>query len=238
MPSVSAHAAIAMPAIVIMMQPERRCAPLKRALAHLVPRLHCNRATRRSSIHIEANGTARIGGNGARLLYSYPFVHPEVFATRELELAILVSHLRAIKTGHQTGADCFMVFEEDAEWSLLLSSPHDALPSLLASMPRHWAVVQAAIIAEMPYLRHLHRRLSQPSASRASSSHREHATGPSTAHGGVTPPPPVVPRHSLRGLSWPLTPGREVVANRTWVHPYWSAPRHRASEIACPMADF
>ena len=117
-----------------------------------------------------------------------------------------------------------MIFEEDAEWSMLLGTPHDAITRLLASLPRHWAVVQAAVIAEYPYMRHLHRRLHGASARALSGRHharRAVVRGGST--GRVLATPPLVPRSSLRGLSWPFTPGREVVENATWLKPYWCA---------------
>jgi hypothetical protein len=218
MPTVSTHAAVDVPSYVIMMDPERHCVPLRRKLEVLVPKMNCIRATRRTEIRIETNGSARLS-TGARLLYRYPFVHLTTFAVHELELAILASHLRAMAAGYESGSLAFAIFEEDAEWSMLLSSPHDALRALLDAMPRQWHVLQAAIIAEIPYLRHLHGRLKSAEA-RASHPNRS---------GRGTTPAPIVLRDSLRGLSWPFTPGREVIANQTWVRPYWSAAAYAVS---------
>ena len=221
--SFTFHAAIPVPAFVIMMEAKSRCLQMQRQLADLVPRLTCLSATRRSEVNIWVNGTARLN-EGVRVIYHFPYVHHKVFAFRELEVAILVSHLRAIAAGRASGASAFVVFEEDAEWSLLHSSPHDTVAMLLDSMPRHWSVLQAAVIAESQYLKHLAKRL-ESARSRAGlmASHRA--------------PPPIVARDSLRGLSWPFTPGREVVENATWLRPYWSAAAYVYSGRGADVSD-
>ena len=211
------------PAFVIMMRPERTCEPLRRTL-WLVPRLRCVRATRASDVRIVRNGTAlvRNGTRTATVLYHYPHVHPTVFATRELEIAILLSHLRALALGRASGAAHFFVFEEDAEWAMLLGVQHGSLSARLAAMPRHWSVLQLAVIAELPYLKHLHRRLAHRLPSRMRRDGGAIASA-ALAYGGI------VRRESLRGLSWPFTPGREVVDNKTWLRPYWSAAAYAVS---------
>ena len=225
---LTTHAyAIPIPAFVIMMRLERTCAPLRRSLRDLVPRLRCVQATRRADVEILSNGTAslRINSNGKarwRMLYHWPPVHHKVFAVGALEIAILASHLRAVGMGRQSGEKAFMVFEEDAEWAMLLGMPHDALTRQLSAMPRHWSVLQAAVIAEAPYLRHLHRRLGSSSAGSGGSSsnvvgarhhYSKHRSNTRGLYGGGSAP--IVPRSTLRGLSWPFSPGREVVENQS-----------------------
>ena len=132
------------------------------------------------------------------------------------EVAILLSHLRAVAAGRELlrregrkerrrGGGHFLVIEEDAELGLLLSSRHDWLQSVLAALPTKWTMLQAAVIAELPWLKHLHKRLS--SARR-----------------------PYVSRNSLRGLSWPFSPPRVVWTNTSWVKPYWSAAAYLLSQ--------
>ena len=218
--SAISHAAITLPAIVIMMHPERTCAPLRRTLHGLVPRLRCLRATRKDDVHVVSNGTARVsvGASSSLVHYHFPPVHPLVFNVGPLEIAILLSHLRALRAGLATGG-VFVVFEEDAEWTMLLATPHAGLSRLVNAMPRQWRVLQAAVIAEPPYLRHLHRRLAT-AAARPRRPHHHHRNG---ADSSAPPTAPIVPRASLRGLSWPFTTGRAVVENQTWLKPYWSA---------------
>ena len=139
-----------------------------------------------------------------RVLYHYPPVHDEVYAVGVREIAILVSHLRAVAAGYSLRCSHFLVLEEDAELGLLLASRHDWLQSVLATLPHNWQVLQCAVIAEVPWIRHLHKRLS--SARR-----------------------PYVARHSLRGLSWPFSPPRVVWPNLSWVKPYWSAAAYVVS---------
>jgi hypothetical protein len=216
---------IDVPSIVITMKPDA-CELLRRQLRDLVPRLHCLRATRRADVRMgPENGTASLPlalENGevaaGRILFHHPPVHPTIFSVGALECAILVSHLRALRMGLRKGhGSPFLVFEEDAEWAMLLASPHRAVTTLLARMPRHWSVLQAAIIAEPPYMRHLQARLS-----RTATRHRAHRRSDS-------PAPPIVPRATLRGLSWPFTPSREVIGLRLDWHP----PGPMASRPAC-----
>ena len=49
----------------------------------------------------------------------------------------------------------FLVMEEDAELGLLLASRYDWLQAVLSALPASWAVLQCAVIAELPWLRHL-----------------------------------------------------------------------------------
>ena len=91
-----------------------------------------------------------------------------------------------------------MIFEEDAEWAMLLGVPHLFLPRQLAAMPRHWTVLQAAVIAEIPYLRHLERRLD--TAGGRGTHDRRTKRGISGLRAA-----PMVPRATLRGLSWPFS---------------------------------
>jgi hypothetical protein len=119
---------------------------------------------------------------------------------------------------------------------MLLGAPHAASAALIAAMPRQWSVLQAAVIAEPPYMRHLHRRLSSAAArhERAASGHERARSGgsapPTAAEGGsAAAAAPIVPRATLRGLSWPFTEGHQVVENRTWLKPYWSAAAYAVS---------
>ena len=239
MPGVAAYPAIPLPAYVIMMEPSVNCAPLRRRLRYLVPELSCIQATRTADIRSAENGTARLI-TGTTIRYHHPFVHPDVFAVHKLELAILLSHLRAIGACTASGADACMILEEDAEWSLLLSAPHDTLLSTLAALPRHWTTLQAAVIAELPHLRHLHRRLrdhqqqqQQQGHAHASKSaslgHAQGAHAPAGQAPGYHHVPAIVPRATLRGLSWPFTPGRAVVESAVWLRPYWSAAAYAVS---------
>ena len=238
--------AIPIPAFVIMMHPERTCAPLRRKLRDLVPRLRCVQATRRADVEI-SNGTAslRVNSNGKarwKMLYHWPPVHHKVFAVGALEIAILASHLRAVGMGRQSGEKAFMIFEEDAEWAMLLGMPYDALTRQLSAMPRHWSVLQATVIAEAPYLRHLHRRLGGSSSSGSGGSNGvgiRHSKYRSTARGTTEGGAPIVPRSTLRGLSWPFSPGREVVENQSecLLPSAHVASRLHALLIACMVID-
>ena len=100
--------AITIPAFVIMMDPDRNCAPLRRMLREIIPRLRCIQATKRADVQMgPPNGTAYValGSKGrSRLLHVHPPVHHKVFAVGALEVAILCSHLRAIGAGHASGA--------------------------------------------------------------------------------------------------------------------------------------
>jgi hypothetical protein len=224
--------------------PHTRTRALTRVYMQLVPRLRCVQATRRADVLITHNGTASIratrSGNARwQLHYHWPPVHHKVFAVGPLEVAILASHLRAIGMGKASGEKAFVVFEEDAEWAMLLGVAHDAVGNQIAAMPRHWSVLQAAVIAETAYLRHLHRRLSVSAGNGLGGGSRGRLwAAPTREHQGQPQPPqtqqrdrrwhagttaPIVPRSTLRGLSWPFTPGREVVDNATWLKPYWSA---------------
>ena len=229
--STTHRAAIPFPAIVITLRPERTCAPLKAALRSLVPRLRCLRATRKADVAMgPINGTAHLPINAntrARLLFHHPPVHPTVFNVGALEVAILVSHLRALVRGLESTAsdEPFLVFEEDAEWAMLLASPHDAIANLLASLSNKWSVIQAAVIAEAPYMRHLQRRLSSSASSSGGRHHRRRRSSATTTSFVA----PTAPRATLRGLSWPFTPGRAVIENRTWLKPYWSAAAYAVS---------
>ena len=233
--------AFTIPAYVIMMRPELTCVPLRRTVRDLVPRLRCVPATRKADVTIVRNGSASflVSAKGSarwRVLYHWPPVHHKVFAVGQLEIAILASHLRAIGMGKASGEKAFAVFEEDAEWAMLLGMAHGTLRAHLASLPHHWSILQAAVIAEGPYMRHLHKRLHVGSHQisrgmvNGHSLQHQHRHQLSHQHQGrrrvsglVAGGAAMVPRAMLRGLSWPFTPGREVVENASWLKPYWSA---------------
>ena len=124
---------------------------------------------------------------------------------RALEVAILLSHLRAVAAGHASGAPHFLVLEEDVELALLLSRPALQLQRQLDALPSRWHVLQLSVIAELPWL----------STCAAAS-----ARAPADA---VRAP------RLLFGLSWPFTPGRAVSKNASWVKPYWSAACYAVS---------
>jgi len=206
------------PVFVISLTAER-CRWFEQQLS--ADEVRCVRATKRSEIRLDpVNGSATYvgsdddsggggggdsgGGGGARVRWLSPDVHP-IFRLGPLEIAILISHLRAVSAGRQRLAQGshghFVVLEEDAELEPLQAAPlrtQRQLARLLRHLPRGWSVVQAAVIAELPWLRNLARRL---------------------AHS----PARAVRRKGLYGMSWPFTPGRAVVANQSWVVPYWSA---------------
>jgi len=216
----------AVPFLTVMIALEQRsCDRLGSQLHSIAPKFACVLATRFSDVQVR-NGTALVSPPGAhvgsghadmQVLYHYPPVHPETFSVGVREVAILVSHLRAIAVGRkflrseQASANRdkkakghFLVLEEDAELGLLLSTRYDWITTLLAALPSKWTVLQGAVIAELPWLKHLHKRLS---ASRR----------------------PFVARQSLRGLSWPFSPPRVLWANCSWVKPYWSAAAYIVS---------
>ena len=223
------RATIPFPMVLIALERET-CDRIGSQLHAIAPKLVCVIATRFADVRTN-NGTATVATNGAgaaagsfevddettaRVLYHYPPVHSETYNVGVREVAILLSHLRAVAAGREMlrregrretrrGGGHFLVIEEDAELGLLLSSRHDWLQAVLAALPTKWTMLQAAVIAELPWLKHLHKRLS--SARR-----------------------PYVSRNSLRGLSWPFSPPRVVWANTSWVKPYWSAAAYLLSQ--------
>lgn len=71
------------------------------------------------------------------------------------EVAILLSHLRAIAAGRELLRDTaarthtrhshFLVIEEDAELGLMLASRHEWLTSVISSLPKKWSVLQVEV---------------------------------------------------------------------------------------------
>lgn len=213
--SHTATPAVRAPAYVITMTQDR-CDALRAHAALVMPKLRCVLATRRDDItYNNATGVATVRAcerdtrclsPSARVLVRVPPVHPDVFEMRALEVAILLSHLRAVAAGHASGAPHFLVLEEDVELALLLSRPALHLQRQLDALPSRWHVLQLSVIAEMPWLKHLRRRLER-----------------------ARQPMPFVRRDSLFGLSWPFTSGRTVSKNASWVKPYWSAACYAVS---------
>lgn len=178
-------------------------------LREIAPRVYCILATRLNDVQRIDNGTAWVhvpmrsfdGTAGdplaqgtpnekqrIRVRYHYPPVHAAVYAVGVREIAILLSHLRAVAAGRSLHVPYFFVLEEDAELGFLLGSSHDWLTLVLGSLPTNWSVLQCAVIAEIPWMRHLQKRL-------------------------ISARRPYVSRNSLRGLSWPFSPPRVVFPN-------------------------
>jgi hypothetical protein len=60
------------------------------------------------------------------------------------QVAILLSHLRAVSAGSSVGGP-FLVLEEDVDLGLLLAAPATRVHALLEGLPPDWHVLQASV---------------------------------------------------------------------------------------------